>query len=219
MKKDTSDNKNIKKSIEESINITIEDEREKYDINWETLKKQNTDTIAYIKVNNTNINYIVVKGSDNDYYLTHNFNKEYNVAGWVFSDYRNHFDGTDKNIIIYGHDIKDGSMFGTLKNVLNKDWYENEENYKVILVTEEEQYEYQVFSSYSIIAEDYYIKTTFNDDSEFDKFVRELKSRSIYNYETEVSKDDTILTLSSCMGNSKKRVVLHAKLVKQDSFW
>ena len=214
-KKDTNDNKNIKKDIEKSINITKE-EQEKYDIDWETLKKQNSDTIAYIKVNNTNIDYVVVKGNDNDYYLKHNFNKEYNVSGWIFADYRNNFDETDKNIIIYGHDTKDSSMFGTLKNILNKDWYENEENYKVILVTEKGQYEYQIFSSYSIVAEDYYINTKFNNDLEFDEFVNKLKSRSVYNYGTEVSGNDKILTLSSCINNGKKRVVLHAKLIEKD---
>ena len=158
----------------------------------------------------------MVKGNDNSYYLKHNFEKKWNVAGWIFGDYHNKFDESDKNLIIYGHNTKDGSMFGTLKNVLNKDWYENEENHKVVLVTEKGTYYYQVFSTYSIKPEDYYINTEFKDNDEFDKFIKKLKSRSIYDYGIEVSGEDKILTLSSCIGDGTKRVVLHAKLIENN---
>lgn len=208
-------NEKLNEELHEVIKVEeIEEELDKYKIDWQNLKNQNPDTVAYLKVNNTNIDYIVVQHSDNSYYLKHNFNRERNVSGWIFSDYHNKFDGTDKNIAIFGHNTRDGSMFGTLKNILNKDWYENKENHKVVLVTEMGTYYYQVFSTYSIIPEDYYINTKFNNDSEFDKFVKKLKSRSVYDYGVEVSKDDRILTLSSCIGDGKKRVVLHAKLIK-----
>ena len=187
--------------------------QEKYDIDFNSLKSQNSDAIAYIKVNNTNINYVAVKGTDNSYYLNHNFEKKHNVAGWIFIDYHNNVDGLDKNLIIYGHNTKDGSMFGTLKKILTKDWYTNEDNRKVVLVTEAGTYYYEVFSVYSVVAEDYYINTVFSSDDEFEKFVTTLKGRSIYNYGTEVSGKDKILTLSSCTGGGKKRIVLHAKLL------
>ena len=104
-------------------------------------------------------------------------------------------------------------MFGTLKNTLNEVWYENEDNQKIVLVTEKGIYYYQVFSTYSIKPEDYYINTEFKDNDEFDKFIKKLKSRSIYDYKVEVSGEDKILTLSSCIGDGTKRVVLHAKLI------
>lgn len=185
-----------------------------YNIDFESLKQQNSDTIAYLKVNNTNIDYVIVKGKDNSYYLKHNFEKKWNTAGWVFADYHNRFDDNDKNIIIYGHSMKNGSMFGTLRNVLTKNWYTNEENHKIVLVTENGVYNYEVFSTYSIVPEDYYINTSFKNNSEFDKFVKKLKSRSIYNYGVDVTGEDKILTLSSCMGGGKKRVVLHAKMIR-----
>ena len=210
-KKDVTNNKDIIEKLKE--NITIEEEKDSYNIDFESLKKQNNDTVAYLKVNGTNIDYIVVKGNDNSYYLKHSFNKEYNIAGWIFADYHNKFDGTDKNLIIYGHNTKNGSMFGTLKNILDKNWQENKDNLKIILVTENGQYEYQVFSTYSIIPEDYYINTEFKNNTEFDKFVKTLKSRSVYDYGLEISGEDKILTLSSCIGDGSKRVVLHAKLV------
>ncbi|MBR3660901.1 MAG: class B sortase [Bacilli bacterium] len=214
------DNKNIQNKINDNITIVepTEEKEAEYNIDFKALKEINEDTIAYLKVNGTNIDYVVVKGNDNSYYLKHNFEKNLNIAGWIFADYHNNFDELDKNIVIFGHNTKDGSMFGTLKNVLNKEWYENKDNYKIILVTEMTIYYYQVFSTYSIKAEDYYINTEFVNNEEFKKFINKLKSRSIYNYEIEVSGNDKILTLSSCIGDGSKRVVLHAKLLTNEDY-
>lgn len=211
-KKDVDDNKDILEEIKE--NIITNEENDLIKIDFKSLKEQNSDTIAYIKVNGTNIDYVVVKGNDNSYYLNHNFNKEYNVAGWIFSDYHNKFDETDKNIVIFGHNTKNGSMFGTLKNVLDKSWQDNKDNLEITLVTEKGQYKYQVFSTYSIMAEDYYINTLFNSSDEYSRFLNEISSRSNYDYNVEVNSNDKVLTLSSCIGDGKKRVVLHAKLIE-----
>ncbi|MBP3800161.1 MAG: class B sortase [Bacilli bacterium] len=189
------------------------DEVKEYKIDFDALKKSNSDTVGYIKVNNTNIDYVVVQTKDNSYYLNHNFNKEKNRAGWIFLDYRNKLDGSDKNTIIYGHNMKDGSMFETLSNVLQKWWYEDSNNYIVTFTTEEKTFMYQVFSTYDIKNEDYYIKTKFNSDNDYEKFLKTIKSRSNHDYGIELTKDDTILTLSSCLGAGEKRVVLHAKKV------
>ena len=74
----------------------------------------------FLKINNTNINYIVIKGKDNEYYLNHNLNKQKNIAGWIFADYKNKLDGSDKNIVIYGHNIVDKSMFGSIPDMFKK---------------------------------------------------------------------------------------------------
>ncbi|MBP5678530.1 MAG: class B sortase [Bacilli bacterium] len=206
------ENQEVIKEIKKNIKV----KEEKVEIDFDALKAINPDTVGYIKVNHTNIDYIVVKGNNNNYYLNHNFEKKWNVAGWVFGDYRNHFDETDKNLIIYGHNTKDGSMFDSLINVLEKDWYKNPENHIITLITEMGTYQYQVFSTYSIIPEEYYITTYFSSDDQFEKFVKELKTRSIYDYEVEVSGEDQILTLSSCIGEGYKRVVLHAKLIEKE---
>ncbi len=208
--KNVNDNKDIRDKHKDKIKIDSTGGKVSYNIDFKSLKEQNPDTIAYIKVNDTNIEYVVVKGRDNKYYLTHNFDKNWNVAGWIFADYHNKFDGTDKNIVIYGHNTRDGSMFETLINVLDKAWYENEENHEVILVTEMGTYFYEVFSTYSIIPEDYYINTVFYNDEDFNTFVNKIKSRSNYDYGVEVNGTSKILTLSSCIGDGRKRVVLHA---------
>lgn len=212
-KKDVNANNVIIEKIKE--NIIIDEENNSLNVDFENLKKENSDTVAYLKVNGTNIDYVVVKGKDNSYYLKHNYNKEYNVAGWIFADYHNKFDESDKNIVIYGHNIKDGSMFGTLKNILERNWQENADNLEILLITEIGEYKYQVFSTYSIAPENYYINTVFNND-EYINFLNKIKSRSNYNYNIELNSNDKILTLSSCNIDGSKRIVLHAKLINSN---
>ena len=213
--RDNKSNRNIQKVVSEAVTVTPSSEiGNLYSVNFKQLKEQNADAVAYLKVKNTNIDYVVVKGSDNEYYLNHNFNKDKNVSGWVFADYHNKFDGTDRNIIMYGHNTWDGSMFGSLKNILDDSWYQNEDNYKILLATEDGVYYYQVFSTYTIDVEDYYISTSFSSDLEFETFIKRLKFRSIYPYKVNVYGNDKILTLSTCNGDGRKRVVLHAKLIQ-----
>lgn len=214
------ENAKIKEELQESIvvekienPINEEEVIEKYQIDFKSLKEQNNETVGYVKVNNTNIDYVVVQHSDNSYYLKHNFEKSWNNAGWIFADYHNKFDGLDKNIVIFGHNTRDNSMFGTLKNTINEDWYKNEDNYQFVFVTEKGTYYYQVFSTYSVKPEDYYINTEFKNNDEFDEFIKTIKSRSVNDYGVEVTKDDKILTLSSCIGDGSKRVALHGKLI------
>lgn len=214
--KDKTNNSKIAEQIKHTVIVEEknEDENKKeYKIDFNKLKDQNNETVAWIKVNNTNIEYSVVKGTNNSFYLNHSFDKSNNSAGWIFADYRNKFDNTDKNIVIYGHNMRDNSMFGSLKNILNSDWYDNEENTNITLYTENEKCIYKVFSIYKIESEDYYIKTEFSDDNNFEQFVNTIKKRSIKEFNTDVSKDDNILTLSTCANNNKYRVVLHAKKI------
>ena len=151
--KDTSTNKKLKRETKIKI-ITNQnpDFQDEYVDDLTELKEKNSDTVAYLIINNTNIDYAVVKSNDNDYYLNHNFNKEANSAGWIFADYRNKFDGTDKNIIIYGHNMKDGSMFGTLRKVLSSEWQNDNDNLVITLLTKDGIKHYQVFSTLSNLA-------------------------------------------------------------------
>lgn len=128
-------------------------------------------------------------------------------------DYKNKVDGTDKNIVIYAHNRKDGSMFGTLKNVLTKEWQNDTNNYLISFITGTEKQEYQVFSVYTIENEEYYITTNFKNDTEYQNFVSEIKSRSIIDFGVDIKSDDQVLTLSTCADNNKYRVVLHAKKI------
>lgn len=177
--KDNINNNEITEKIKETVKIEDKDENKKeYTIDFSKLKEQNSDTVAWIKVNNTNIEYPVVKAQNNDFYLKHSFDKSNNSAGWIFADYRNKFDGTDKNIIIYGHNMKDNSMFGSLKSVISEDWYNNEDNKYITLITENEIQIYEVFSVYQIEKEDYYIQTSFNSEINFNTFAQTIKKEA-----------------------------------------
>ena len=215
--KDKTNNNKIAEQIKSTVIVEDKNEdenKEEYTVDFNKLKEQNNETVAWIKVNNTNVEYPVVRATNNSFYLNHSFDKSKNSAGWIFADYKNKFDNTDKNIVIYGHNMRDDSMFGSLKNILNSDWYNNEENTNIALYTENEKYIYKVFSIYKIESEDYYIKTEFSNDNEFEKFIKTLKKRSIKNFNIDISKEDSILTLSTCANNNKYRVELHSKKIK-----
>lgn len=206
-------NKDIMSEIKENvvINNEMDSNNEEYKIDFAKLKQKNSDAIAWIKVNGTDIDFPVVKGTDNSYYLTHNFDKEKNKSGWIFADYRNKFDGTDKNIIIYGHNMKNGSMFASLKDVIKEEWYNNENNKYIALITENENCKYQVFSVYQIETEEYYLQINI---SNFKEFVEKIKGRSKKDFNVDIKETDSILTLSTCADNTKYRVVLHAVKIK-----
>ena len=186
---DKTNNNKIAEQIKSTVIVEDKNEdenKEEYTVDFKKLKEQNNETVAWIKVNNTNVEYPVLRATNNSFYLNHSFDKSKNSAGWIFADYRNKFDGTDKNIIIYGHNMRDDSMFGSLKNILNSAWYDNEENTNITLYTENEKSIYKVFSIYKIESEDYYKKTEFSNDNEFEKFIETLKKRSIKNFNSRI---------------------------------
>lgn len=183
-------------------------------VNFDELKKKNTDTVGFIKVNGTNVNYPIVQTKDNSYYLNHAFDKSKNSAGWVFADYRNDMINFDKNTIIYGHSRSNQTVFGSLKKVLNKNWYNNKDNHIIKLSTPTENTLWQIFSIYTIKPESYYITTNFTDDS-YKKFLTTIKERSEINFSGTVNNNDKILTLSTCKDAAgTTRLVIHAKLIK-----
>ena len=194
--RDNKNNEILKDKISKSViidinteNDTEEETEDKYKIDFEALKQINTDTIGWLKVNGVQVEYPVVKTKNNSFYLNHSFDKSYNNAGWIFADYNNKIDGTDKNIVIYGHNRRDGSMFGTMKNILKSEWYNNEENRIITFITEAEDCKYEVFSVYQIESEDYYIETNFTEKT-YESFINTIKKRSIKDFGTEVGKEE-----------------------------
>ena len=149
-------------------------------VNFNDLMNKNPDTVAFLKVNGTNINYPVVQTNDNKFYLNHSFDKSYNEAGWVFMDYRNDVNQLSDNTIIYAHGRWDTTMFGSLKNVFKNNWYQNTDNYVVHLSTPAYNSLWQVFSVYTIPTETYYITSNFGTDESYQKFLTTIQSRSVY---------------------------------------
>lgn len=184
-------------------------------VDFYDLKGINSDTVGWIQVGGTNINYPFVQTKDNKFYLKHAFDKSSNSAGWVFLDYRNKNDFTDKHNIIYAHGRYDKTMFGTLRNALTNGWLKNKDNFVFKISTPYENSLWQVFSIYHIPTTSDYLKIDFDSDEEFLNFTKMLMDRSSYNFETKVGANDKIITLSTCY-NETERVVLHAKLIKRE---
>ena len=205
----------VEKAIElgvKSVDIYFDYMKLKFiDVDINKLKTFNPDTIGFIKVMGTNINYPFVQTLDNDYYLNRSYDKTYNNAGWIFLDYRNN-EFNDKNTIIYGHGRINGTMFGSLKDTLKSSWQNNKDNYIIKISTEKENSIWQIFSVYKIATTSDYLQTSFSDN-EFESFINLIKGRSSYNFETNVTNEDKVLTLSTCYNDNDKMVV-HAKLIK-----
>lgn len=184
-------------------------------IDFHDLKDVNKDTVGWIQVNGTNINYPFVQTDNNTYYLTHDFNHNTNSAGWVFLDYRNNTDFSDKNTIIYAHGRYDKTMFGTLRNALTNGWLNNTNNYVFKISTPYENSLWQVFSIYHIPTTSDYLRINFNSDEDYSNFIKLISDRSAHTFNTTVTNNDRIITLSTCY-NESERVVLHAKLIKYE---
>ena len=200
--------KEIKKIEEDLITNSYTDY---LDIELNELSKQNTDTVAYLKIEGTNISYPVVQSNDNSYYLDHDFNKDKNDGGAIFLDYRNDLDNLKKNNIIYGHGRLDKTMFGSLDELLKEEWYQNNKPY-IKVTTKKTKMIFEIFSVYTIYKEGYYLTTYFTSDMYFENFLEELETRSIIDFKSKVNVNDKILTLSTCQNNFGKRIVVHGKL-------
>ena len=219
---------NIKDQITEVLDTTSEEEpsnnnssseeNEAVDPlieNYQKLLTINSDTVGWLTVKGTKIDYPVVKTSDNSYYLKRNFNREKDYNGWVFMDYRNNAKSLDSNTIIYAHNrYYSGVMFGTLNNVTKNNWRNNPDNLYITFNSMYEQMTWKVFSIYNIEVTSDYLYTNFNTNEEYQKFINLIKDRSNFKFDTEVTTQDKILTLSTCLDNNR-RLVVHAVLQKE----
>ena len=180
---------------------------------------KNEEVVGEIKVNNTEVDYPVVQTKDNDYYLTHNINKEKNANGWIYMDYRNNSMNLDKNTILYGHNkLYSRVMFSSLHDTLNKKWYTNTENQIITFNTLYENMKFKIFSIYRIPKTNDYLKVFFKDDNDFLDFINMITKRSIYDFNVPINKDDKIITLSTCSGNyATNRLVIHAVLIEDNN--
>lgn len=181
-------------------------------VNFDELLNKNPDTVGWIKVEGTKVNYPVVQSDDNDYYLKHAFNGSSNVGGWIFADYRVDFENFGKNTIIYGHNMNNKTMFGSIPSMLNCSYLNNSDNYYIKISTPTSNSVWKVFSIYTTTPEVYYLKTNFRTEP-YDKFLDKIKGRSIYDFGIDVTTDDKILTLSTCDNTGTKRVAVHAKMI------
>ena len=188
-----------------------EDPGAEFGLDFEALLAYNSDIVGWIRIPNTSISYALVQAEDNSKYLRHSLDLTWNEFGWPFLDYKNSPDFTDKNTVIYGHNIVSGLMFADLANIYNgslgNDVTINIYRSDYRLLT------YKVFSAYVYDPEMYYLTTNFANDELYSTYLNTMSSRSAINFNQTVGVDDTIITLQTSTSDTKRRIIVHAKLI------
>lgn len=157
-------------------------------IDFSKLKEENKDIVAWIYSEGTPINYPIVQTNNNSYYLSRMINRDYNKAGTIFMDYRNNENFSDDNTIIYGHNMKNNTMLGTITKYTNQDYYEKHK--EMYLLTQNKNFKIELVSGY-IVPEN---SNIYNLDNSFE-FVNE---NTTFKSDINVSSNDKLITLSTC---------------------
>ena len=181
-------------------------------IDFTQLLSVNSDIVGWLRIRALDISYPVVQGKDNDYYLHRTFEKTDNFAGCLFVNSYNMGDFTDQNTIIYGHNMKNGSMFGKLKNFNDPEVFKKSRYFWIF--TPDFIYQYRIFSASVVDKTGLTYQISFTDD-EFDQFISRAYSNSVVdNQGVTVTKEDRIVTLSTCTGDDSTRFVVMGKLAQ-----
>lgn len=182
-------------------------------VDFESLKQMNSDVVGWIYIPGTHVNYPVVQGSDNSYYLNRLFTKQWNSAGAIFVDYRNAADFTDWHTIIYGHQMNNRTMFNDLKLYEDQEFYDQQP--VGYLITPDATYLLEFFSGYVSSVDTNAWDLNFTEDS-FASWLKDLQSRSEFTSQVQPQVGDRVVTLSTCSSAfANARFVLHAVLREQ----
>lgn len=180
------------------------------------LYAQNNDLIAWISIPDTIINYPVVLTDNNDYYLNHNFQRDFLIAGTIFADYRNSANLMENyNTVLYGHNVNAGTMFSSLDKYFTKSFYQSHPD--IYLYTMDGIYVYRVFNVAKVAATSGYIRTYFEQPDDFVAFAQKMAEGSVHdNGDVTFTGGDRILTLSTCTNAhlATERYCIQAKLVE-----
>ncbi|MGN0143467.1 MAG: class B sortase [Clostridium sp.] len=202
--------KNVKYKKADEVYEFIRNEKE--DVEQGGFQIENDDYRGWIKINNTNIDYPILQGNDNIYYLDKDMNGEYLISGSIFMNYANNgFE--DKITVLFGHNMKNGTMFADLNKYKQKDFFYGNNN--IGIETNNGDYlEYEVFSVYVTDAKENYIKTNFVNENEQKEFLDKIQNKSLYQSDIEIDEDDKIITLSTCSYEfNDARLVVHGRLL------
>lgn len=188
-------------------------------VDFEALQEENPDIYAWIEISETKVDYPIVQSSTDDaYYLDHTIAGEQGYPGSIYTESLNQKDFSDRNTVIYGHNMKDESMFGSLKHYVDPTYMR--EHPEVVIYTPEHIYTYQVFAA--VTYDDRHILKSF-DFSENDGFKVFLDSvssvqniASHYDKDVELTTEDRIITLSTCNSNATQRFLVMAVLVSEE---
>ena len=184
-------------------------------VDSEKMLSINSDYVGWIYISDTKISYPIVRGVDNDKYLRTTFNGERNGCGSIFMDMTNADDFSDRHTILHGHNMKNGSMFGRLRNFSEKEYWE--EHPYIWIVTPERALKYEIFACYRTTSTSDVYTTAFASDEEFQELLDFCDSKKAYDTGIRPDVTDRILTLSTCTSDTEDgRRIVHARLVKDD---
>lgn len=182
-------------------------------IDFESLSKINPDIIGWIGFEGLEIDYPVVQTKDNEFYLNHLFSLEKNKLGAIFVDYRNKSDLSDRNTIIYGHNMKNGSMFSSLTNYKSQDYYDA--NPDILLVTKEKKYRVDFFAGLVVDGSYESVRFSLSDEDDFNQYINSLEDMSTFKSSVIVGPQDRIISLVTCSYEyNNARYALYGKLVE-----
>lgn len=182
----------------------------------QTLLSINPDGLGYIYLPAIDIRLPLVQTTDNDYYLEHTFNRVYNKGGCLFEDYRCSDGLSSKNVVIHGHNMKNGSMFGKLQRYKSSGFTLSEGNDLIYIYTGDILKQYRIFSVHvsDPVNMDVY-RYQISTESALQEYAATVKALSLFNTGVDVSNASQVLTLSTCTNDSKQRVVVHAVYVSE----
>lgn len=201
--------------LEDATKFNMKD-KEEFSVDFEKLMKTNDDTVAWIRfIEPEIISYPVVKGDDNDYYLTHMFDKKTNKSGAIFMDHLNKSDFTDDNTFLYGHNMKNGSMFGRLRKYKEKDYWK-ENPYFYVYLSNGKVYKYHIFAAYVTDASSDVYTISFGEEKDFEKYLDNMANKSIYKTDVKVTSKDNIVSLSTCTNvTEEERLVIQGVKIEE----
>lgn len=182
-------------------------------VNFEELKKVNSEVIGWLVIEGSVINYPIVQGDDNDKYLHTTYNGRRSMQGSIFMDSYNNSDFSSRHTIIYGHNMRNNSMFGSLSQFSRKNYFENHRYFYIF--TETEKRKYAIFAVYVAEIDSNTYQRVFTAEQDFTTFITDISGRSQIDTGVEVGTDDLVVTLSTCTANSSdtKRFVVQGKLI------
>lgn len=165
-------------------------------IDFAELTAINPDIRAWLLSAGTVIDYPVAQAMDNEFYLSHLYNRELNKLGCLFIDYQNKGDFSDKNTVIYGHHMRSGAMFAGLKSYKDQSYYELFPT--MTIYTPERQASIEFFAGVIADGDEQFVRFQFDDEKDFLDYVNELKADSVFQSTVEVQPDDLLVTLCTC---------------------
>lgn len=184
-------------------------------VNFDQLRKQNEEVVGWLYSKETVINYPVVQAKDNDYYLTHLFDRTENKMGAVFMEYKNQPDVSDKNTILYGHHMKNGSMFASLIDYQEQAYYE--QHPELYYATPEGDYHFEVYAGFLAEADET-CPLSFGSDEDFLAYAQQMKERSTFDSGITINEGDRLMTLYTCSYEfSDARYLLVGRLIPWES--